>query len=148
MSLIKATHPVAARHEPDAGRRQLQATLAVLALIPFRFGLAGMLHGPSSIPGNEISVDASFDSEYRFVSAFWFAAAPVIWSTLASVETDPPALEAAMGTVVVGGFARLVSWHQSGRPRPIFVGGIALELVVVPALWVWKSRVVAAARRG
>jgi uncharacterized protein DUF4345 len=134
------------RRPSDGGRRGLQATLGVLALIPFRYGLAGMLEGPRSIPGNRISVDASFDSEYRFVHAFWFAAAPVIWSTLSTVETDPPALEAAMATVVVGGIARLISWRQSGRPRPIFVGGIVLELAVVPALWRWKSRVVRAAR--
>jgi hypothetical protein len=145
MSSTTPTDPAKTNH-CTAGRRELQATLAVLALIPFRFGLAGMLEGPRNIPGNQISVDASFDSEYRFVHAFWFAAAPVIWSTLASVETDPPALQAAMGTVVAGGFARLLSWHQSGRPRPIFVAGIALELAVVPALWLWKSRVVRAAR--
>jgi hypothetical protein len=72
----------------------------------------------------------------------------VIWSTLPRVERDPAALNAAMATVVVGGFARLLAWRQSGRPRPVFIGGIALELAVVPALWVWKSRVVAAARRG
>jgi hypothetical protein len=131
-----------------AGRRELQATLGVLALIPFRYGLAGMLEGPRNIPGNQITVDASFDSEYRFVHAFWFAAAPAIWSSIPNVEQDPVALRVVMGTVVVGGLARLLSWRQSGRPRPIFVGGIALELAVVPALWLWKSRVVRAARRG
>lgn len=146
---MRTTTPtsVIRRRPSDGGRRGLQATLGVLALIPFRYGLAGMLEGPRNIPGNHISVDASFDSEYRFVHAFWFAAAPVIWSTIPSVEQDPAALQAVMGTVVVGGLARLLSWRQSGRPRPVFICGIVLELVVVPGLWVWKSCVVRAARR-
>ncbi|HEY5196112.1 MAG TPA: DUF4345 domain-containing protein [Solirubrobacteraceae bacterium] len=134
------------RPDRDAGRRELQATLATLALIPFGFGSAGMLVGPRNLPGNQIRVDASFDSEYRFVHAFWFAAAPVIWSSLPRLEQDPIALRAVLGTVVLGGFARLMSWRQTGRPRPVFVGGIALELVIVPALWIWKDRVVRAAR--
>jgi hypothetical protein len=128
----------------DGGRRELQATLATLALIPFGYGLAGMLVGPRNLPGNHIEVDASFDSEYRFVHAFWFATAPVIWSNLPRVEEDPVGLSAALGTVMLGGLARLMSWHQSGRPRPIFVGGIGLELLVVPGLWIWKGRVVRA----
>jgi hypothetical protein len=130
----------------DAGRTQLQASLATLALIPFGYGSAGMLIGPRNIPGNHIQVDASFESEYRFVHAFWFAAAPVIWSALPRIEEDPLALQAVMGAVVLGGFARLLSWRQNGRPRPVFVAGVVLELVVIPGLWVWKGRVVRAAR--
>jgi hypothetical protein len=138
--------PMTRLHGGDAGRTQLQRTLATLAVIPFGFGSAGMLIGPRNIPGNHIQVDASFESEYRFVHAFWFAAGPVIWSTLPRIEEDPVALQAVMGTVVLGGLARLLSWRQNGRPRPVFVAGVVLELVVIPGLWVWKSRVVRAAR--
>jgi hypothetical protein len=130
----------------DGGRRELQATLATLALIPFSYGLAGMLEGPRNIPGNQIEVDASFESEYRFVHAFWFAAAPVIWSSLPRIEEDPAALSAVMGTVVLGGLARILAWREDGRPRPIFVAGIGLELIGIPGLWAWKRRVVRAAR--
>ncbi len=131
--------------DADGGRRALQATLGVLGFIPFAYGLAGMLVGPRSIPGNDIAVDASFDSEWRFVHAFWFAAAPAIWSSVPRVEQDPPALRAVMATVVLGGVARVRSWRAAGRPRPVFVGGIVLELVVVPGLRLWQQRVIAAA---
>jgi hypothetical protein len=123
-------------------------TLAALSAIPFGYGLAGMLLGPRALPGNEVQVDASFDSEYRFVHAFWFAVAPVIWSGLPRIEEQPVALRAAMGTVVVGGFARLRSWRKTGRPRPIFIAGIVLELIIVPGLWVWVQRVARAAAAG
>jgi hypothetical protein len=126
----------------------LQVTLAALTAIPFGYGLAGMLVGPRALPGNRIHVDASFDSEYRFVHAFWFSVAPVIWSGLPRIEEQPVALRAAMGAVVVGGFARLRSWRQTGRPRTIFIAGIVLELVVVPGLWVWLQRVGRAATAG
>ena len=129
----------------DGGRRALQATLGTLGLIPFSYGLRGMLVGPRSIPGNRIAVDASFDSEWRFVHAFWFAVAPVIWSTVPRVEEDPVAFRAVMATVMFGGLARLRSWRQAGRPRPVFIGGIVLELVVIPGIWLWQRRVVAAA---
>jgi hypothetical protein len=69
----------------------------------------------------------------------------VIWSGLPRIEEQPVALRAAMGTVVVGGFARLRSWRQTGRPRPIFIAGIVLELIIVPGLWVWLQRVARAA---
>ncbi len=131
--------------DTGTGRSELQVTLATLALIPFGYGLAGMLVGPRSVPGNRIEVDASFDSEYRFVHAFWFATAPVIWSTLPRIEQDPAALNAALATVVLGGLARVLSWREVGRPRPVFVGGIGLELVIIPGLWAWKRRVVRAA---
>lgn len=38
-----------------------------------------MAVGPKALPSARVP-DATTDSEYRFVSAFWFATAPVIWS--------------------------------------------------------------------
>ena len=72
----------------DGGRRALQITLGVLSAIPFASGLAGMLGGPAALPGERSTVGPTVDNEYRFAHAFWFAAAPAIWSVLPRVERD------------------------------------------------------------
>ena len=129
---------------PDGGRRALQITLGTLACIPFASGLAGMLVGPRSLPGDASRVEPSLDNEYRYAHAIWFAAAPVIWSTLPQVERQGPVLRAVSATVFLGGLARSLSWRKAGRPHPVLVGATALELGI-PVLAVWQARVAARA---
>ena len=125
----------------DGGHRQLQIVAATLAAIPFLTGLAGMIAGPSTLPGDNSRLEPSADSEYRFASTFWFAAAPVIWSTVPHIDKQGPRLRAVCGVVFLGGLARLVSWRRTGRPHPLFVGAIALELIGMPLLVAWQAKV-------
>jgi hypothetical protein len=131
----------------DGGRRGLQATLGVLSVIPFLSGLAGMLVGPKTLPGNKSQLDASADSEYRFANAFWFATAPVIWSAIPRVEQRTGLVRRLAAVVFAGGVARLISWRPTGRPHSAFIAAIALELVGFPAVMVWQSRVARLAGR-
>ena len=48
----------------DGGRRGLQVTLGILSAIPFLSGLAGMLVGPKTLPGDTSQLGATADSEY------------------------------------------------------------------------------------
>lgn len=70
-----------------------------------------------------------------------------VWSQLTRVASDSAVLPLTLGTVFVGGLARLRSWQQRGRPHPIYVGAIALELVGMPILLAWQRKVVARANR-
>ena len=129
------------------GRRGLQVALGCVAVIPLLSGLTGMARGPAGLPGATGAVDATLDSEYRFVNAFWLAAAPVVWSSLPRVEERGPLLRAALGTAFVGGLGRLASLSTAGRPHPAMLGALAIELVGVPALLAWQARVASAAKR-
>ena len=125
----------------DGGRRGLQVTLGILSAIPFLSGLAGMLVGPKTLPGDTSQLGATADSEYRFVNAFWFATAPVIWSAIPQVEQRTGPLRRLTAVVFVGGLARLVSWRTTGRPHTVSIAATVLELVGVPAVMAWQSRV-------
>jgi hypothetical protein len=76
------------------------------------------------------------DRALRYANVFKFALGPVIWSQLGRVERSP----AVTSAIFVGGFARVRSWQQSGRPHPVSVGATVLEITATPLLILWQRR--------
>ncbi|MGI5132612.1 DUF4345 domain-containing protein [Pseudonocardia sp. CA-107938] len=123
-------------------RRALQITLGVLSAIPALSGGAGVLVGHRALPGPDRSVvEPSLDSEYRVTSAFFLAAAPVIWASIPKVEQAAAPLRVLAAAGFVGGIGRLLSWRTTGRPHPAFIAATVLELVGMPALVLWQEQV-------
>lgn len=83
---------------------------------------------------------ATVDSALRYANVFKFAVGPVIWSQLGRVERSP-SVTYALSSISVGGFARLRSWQQRGRPHPVIVGAVVLELAAPPLLIAWQRRI-------
>lgn len=100
-----------------------------------------MLFGPAILPEDNSRLEASADSEYRFINAVWFATAPLIWSAIPRVEQRTSLARSLGATVFAGGVARLISWRATGRPHLLFVVATALELVGIPAVVIWQWRV-------
>lgn len=120
-------------------RRRLQWTVGLLALAPTISGALMVLRGADGTPGHSPGVSPTIDGELRYANVFKMVTGPVIISQLGDVE-DSPILTATLGTVFVGGLARLLSWNQVGRPHSAAVVALALEVGSVPAVLMWRHR--------
>ena len=123
----------------DRTRTRMQWTLGLMALVPTISGAQQVLLGADAVPGNISEVSAVIDGELRYANVFKAAVGPIILSRLGTVE-DSHAVTAALAAVFAGGLARLWSWKQAGRPHPVGMVAIGLEVGVVPVILAWRRR--------
>ncbi|WP_083853079.1 MULTISPECIES: DUF4345 domain-containing protein [unclassified Rhodococcus (in: high G+C Gram-positive bacteria)] len=121
-------------------RRRLQWTLAALAAVPLASASREIVLGPQGVPGGSPDVTPTVDSALRYANVFKFAVGPVIWSQLGQVERSPN-LTYALSSIFVGGFARLRSWQRRGRPHPVTVAAVVIEIAAPPLLIAWQRRI-------
>lgn len=121
-------------------RRRLQWTLAVLAALPFASAGREIVLGAQGVPGGSPEVNPTVDSSLRYANAFKLAVGPVMWSQLGRVERSS-SLTYALSCLFVGGLARLRSWRRRGRPHPVAVVALVLELAAPPLLIHWRRRI-------
>jgi hypothetical protein len=123
----------------DASCRLLQVTVATLSLVPILAGAVGVLLGPALITGSGESTD--LDSHFRYLSGIFFAVGLAFLWTVPRIERRTTVFRLLAALVVTGGLGRLLSLSLVGPPTPPHLAGLALELVVVPLLAAWQSRV-------
>jgi hypothetical protein len=124
---------------PRTERRAFQIVVALLSLVPVAAGLAGVLQGPAM-------VDASLgtpsqDSHMRYLSGLLLAIGVAWWSAIPAIERHGARVRLLAALVVCGGLARLLSLAVVGAPSGPMLGGLAMELVVTPAIALWQARV-------
>ncbi|HSV39149.1 MAG TPA: DUF4345 domain-containing protein [Nocardioidaceae bacterium] len=123
-----------------SSRRRLQWTVGFLAAIPVASAGREIVLGAQGVPGGSPDVTPTVDSALRYANVFKLAVGPLIWSQLGRVEKST-GVTYALSSIFVGGLARLGSWQQRGRPHPVTVGAVVLELAAPPLMVAWQRRI-------
>lgn len=122
-------------------RRLLQATIAILAMLPVFAGLAGVVMGPAFLGEHNPPTDLS--SHMRFLSGLFLAFGIGWYSCIPAIEKKTERIRLLAVLTFSGGLARLYSLIADGVPSAGHVLGLGMELAVVPCLVVWHGRVAA-----
>lgn len=123
-------------------RRLLQATTAVMTLIPVATGVLTMMgiydpiYRPSGLPS-----DALLDGNLRFFGGVWLALGLAMGSLVPRIEREGRLFAVLWGAVFLGGVGRALSMAFLGLPPAPFIGFTVLELVGAPAFIAWQRRV-------
>ena len=134
---------VAIRPSPRS-KLALQMVVAVLGLIPTLTGLAGILLGPDFLRLDP-PWPVDLDSHFRFLSGVFLGVGLGFYSCIPAIETRTERARLLGGLIVLGGLARLYSLAVYGAPSAGHLFGLGMELVVVPLLLLWQTRLAQAA---
>ena len=125
-----------------SSRRLLQATVAVLSLVPIAGGAAGVILGPGFVVGGAEGA-ADLDSHFRYLSGIFLGLGLIFVSTVPAIERRTARFRLAAALVVCGGLGRLLALLATGAPMRPHLAGLGMELVVVPLLVLWQGSVAA-----
>jgi hypothetical protein len=124
---------------PKREKRALQVCVALGGWVPVAAGLAGVWLGPE-LTGPLAATSVSLDSHFSYLSGLLLAIGVAFWSTIPSIEGRGGRFRLLAAIVFVGGLGRAVSLLRVGRPDGPMLFGLAMELLVTPALAIWQAR--------
>jgi hypothetical protein len=114
--------------------------------VPISAGLAGVLTGPGFLTTSPPWSD-DLDSHVRFLSGVFLVLGLAWWSCIPHIETKTERIRLLGIATFVGGLARLYSLILVGAPTTGHLVGLGLELVAVPLILLWHSRLSVDPRR-
>lgn len=123
-----------------AEKRLLQIAICVCCAVPLAGGVLGVVQGGRWL-GQPPEV--TLDSHFRYLSGLLLAIGLAFLSTVPRIETHTRTFTVLTTLVAVGGCARMLSIVVDGWPSPSMVFALAMELGVVPCLWIWQRRIAA-----
>lgn len=126
-------------------KRLLQAVVAVLAAVPVAAGLAGAVVGPDFL-GLDPPWPRDLDSHFRYLSGVLLAMGLAWWGCVPGIEDKTERFRLLAFLTFAGGLARLASLVLAGAPSAGHLYGLAVELLAVPLLALWQTRIAALPR--
>ena len=105
--------------------------------------------------GNAASVplDPVLDSQVRFLGAVWLGLGAIQLVCLGDLRRYSTILQLCFAIVILGGIGRALSLLQAGHPSSdigtVFIAvALAIELMLVPLVWLAFRRAILAASEG
>ena len=124
----------------EGEKRALQCVVGALAAIPVLAGIEGIVSGPEFL-GVGQPWPADLDSHFRFLSGIFLAMGIAWYSCIPAIEANAARFRLLAALTFAGGLARLFSLAIAGPPSLGHLGGLGMELIVVPLLVLWQARV-------
>jgi Domain of unknown function (DUF4345) len=121
--------------------------LRVLAAVPLLVGLLHMTLGVAAdlqlgaALAPELLRDPVLDSQDRFQGAVFMGYGALLYLCLTDLRSYAAVFRIVSASIALGGVARLLSIALHGLPPPPVLGLIGVEVVLVPLLLTWHSRV-------
>jgi hypothetical protein len=129
---------------PRRERTLLQAVVALACIVPVVTATTGILRGAAWLqPLPAISMD----SHFRYLSGIFLVMGLGFASCISGIERKGGRLRLLGAMVVVGGLARLLSLSEVGAPSIGHLAGLGIELIVVPLVLGWQTRIAHLFRR-
>lgn len=130
---------------PRRERTLLQAAVALTCLLPLSAGTIGVVRGAAWF---QDAPTTDLDSHFRYLSGLFLVMGLGFVSCVLRIERKTGRMRLLSLMVVGGGLARLVSLGVAGTPSIGHLVGLCAELIVVPLLVAWQTRVAQRCRRG
>jgi hypothetical protein len=124
---------------PRFEKRLLQVAMACALPLSVVVALRTIAEGPGFLARVPVPVD--LDSHVRYLSGIFLVMLAAFASCIPGVERKGPRIRLLGAMVIVGGLARAWAAVDVGLPTTGHQIGLALELVVTPALLLWQARV-------
>ncbi len=125
--------------KPITEKRLLQAVILLACLVPLTAGPTGILRGAAWMAHGG-SVSADLDSHFRYMSGIFTGVGIAFLSCVIGIEAKGSRLRMLAAFVVLGGFARGLSFVALGAPDPGNRFGLVMELGVTPLICLWQWR--------
>jgi hypothetical protein len=119
-------------------RKGLQATLAILSMIPLVVATIGITQGTSRWLAAD-SITPNFDSHYRYIAGYYFSLGLLGLWLIPRIEKHTGLFRIICISVFMGGIGRVISIVQVGVPNSLTLAFTALELCF-PLLLLWQAR--------